>query len=247
MKNLLTLIRLEAQTRTPFPILEFIQLLCFSSIYFQIFLGASFSSGSIDMFRISIMSDVLLIWSHGLKVSFLVMGIILAVFISMTFAGEYESGLMMSKLTLPIARSEYLSSKLLLYIFFTFISLSVSYILVLFLSPLQISLFRFTQIIYLTISQLILLVSIPLFFAIFSRKNSVSILLTLTIEIVIFLIFHNIPVPFGYFLNPSSILTSNNHLEGLIWGVMLPFLTGGFLLSLTFVKFCEMDITHGDV
>lgn len=246
MKKLLSLIKMEAQTRTPFPIIEFIQLLIFSSLYYRIFFVSSSASTHLDEFRISSIFDVSMTWSYALNMTFLITGIILAVFVSMTFASEYESGLMLTKLALPIERSEYLLSKLVYYILLMFATLGLSYGLILFLNPLQISQLRLIQIIGITISQIALLTILPMFFAILTRKNNLSILLTLTIEVMVFLMFSNGPTPIGYYFSPSRILTSNNHIEGFIWGIILPLLTSFFLFVLTFIKFSEMDITHGD-
>lgn len=130
-------VKIEVKSRTPFPVLEFFFLL-FVFLFLSSIITQSTYNGSalgMELIRVGYISIAQITWSMTLSVTLLILSLVFAVFISISVTGEYESGTMATRLTLPITRLQYLGAKCLVYGIFSIAVLLGSFFIVFALTP----------------------------------------------------------------------------------------------------------------
>lgn len=247
MSNLFSLIKLEFESRTPFPVIEFFIFLFISFTFTRIvgFTGYSYTT-NLETARVTFIDGSSIICAETLNYNLLYSGIFLSAFLGLSIAGDLDKGLVMNMLVLPIRRATYLGSKISFYGLLIFSATFFSYIFTMQFSSLQLSLLDNLLILATIASTTCFLVSIPLFIAVFSKKASTTIILSITITISMLLIFSTLSPPFLYFNKPYLVLETREYVDWLIGGIFTHLLCFLSLLTVSFYYFINMDIKGGE-
>jgi len=248
MSKLKTLIKMELAIHVPAPVMELFFVLVVGYTIFS-FGTATFNMTSqgdintidlrniVNLFSLNLLKD-------SLKNVFFLNAIALTVLISMSAAGDLDSGFAETVLSYPVGRTEFILSKVVLFSAIPVTSIIIAILVGILLSPFIYPVWAILLVIIIVISKSFFITMLSFLSAILLKKTIHSAMILMFFWFILFLFCSLIPTPYKYVFFPEDVLILKDIWTEASLGLLGASMASIGMLLLTILYFRKLPITR---